>query len=153
MLGYAPHLGEAFCTNFLKKGHERLLTEPICDFWEFRHRRKMLQDCGGKKISYDPRLSEARLATGGDFHGEEPLMRDLTQAIHDTSAVEVEPCWSLVFQRIEARPCSEDLACLRQRVTPHGFKERVSRSDPLQVMLLGCVPISGTARISGCQRR
>jgi hypothetical protein len=153
VLGYTPHLGEAFCTDLLKKGHEGVLPEPICGFGKFRHREQVLWNAGWKKIAQDSWLSEARLAMGSDFDGEEPLMRDLTQAIHDTSAVEVEPCWSLVFQRIEARPFGEDLACLRQRMTPHGFKERVSRSDPLQVMLLGCVTISGTARISGCQRR
>ena len=83
-----------------------MLVQPNVSFGHGYHGGLAVRS-GGGKVSEDVRLPEQRLSPVGQFHGEQPFMDDLPQAIDHAGAVEVETRRNVVIQGMEAGALGE----------------------------------------------
>ena len=60
--------------------------------------RQIIRHGGGTQVAEDIRLTEARGIVVGHLHGEQTLMDDLAETIHDSCTVKVQPRRSFVRQ-------------------------------------------------------
>ena len=68
---------------------------------------------GGREVAEQAGLLEPGLAVLGDLDGEEPLVDDLPEPVHDARPVEVDARRALVLERVEAGALAEDVQRLR----------------------------------------
>jgi len=71
------------------------------------------------------------------------------QAVDDPGPVEVDPCGRVVGQAVETSPAFEVLLGELEGVAADRLEERMPRRYPLQMVLLGSLPMRGKPRILG----
>src|SRR6267378_5054811 len=79
-------------------------------------------------------------------------MNDVTKTIHDPCTIEIETGGAINLQRVKAGSLTERVLGLHVGVPPQSLEQRVSRSDPLKIVLFRGLAVSRKARVP-CRER
>jgi hypothetical protein len=130
-----------------------VLVEPARRLREGRHGRHLGGRVRRREVAQHAGFLELRLAALGYLHGEQPLVNDLAESIHDTRPVEVDTRGMVVLERIEGRTLAEDVKRPRVGVPPDRLEQRMTRRDPLQLLGFGRLTVRRAARVAVCESR
>ena len=75
--------------------------QPSSRLWELHNGRERIRCCSGDKQA---EFAQARRIMQADLYGEQALMHDLAEAVHEAGVVEVYARRLLVTERVKDRP-------------------------------------------------
>ena len=90
--------GEAIVARLFEERREGVLVQPVrrlrqgCDY------RHLGRRVGGCEVPEHAGSCKTGLAMFGDLHGEQPLVNDLPESVHDPGSVEVDSNRPLVLE-------------------------------------------------------
>ena len=129
--GASTGLGPVMSRMLADEGAKLVLMKPTDGLRRPCHRGQGLRRLDRDEVAEDAGLLGDGFTPVRYFDGEEPLVDDPAESVHDPSAIEVNPDRALVLNRVEARPLLERLLRLPDRMAPQSLEERVTGRNPL----------------------
>ena len=77
----------------------------------------------------------------------------MSEPIHDSCTIEIEPCRRCVLQGMEAGALGKGVSAEFEAVPAEGFEQRMPRCNPFEVVFFSSVAIRRQAWVAGCEFR
>ena len=151
--GNALDLGQLLGTHLVQKGQERVFVEPGVRLGKAGRGRQQVRGRGRTQVPDHVRFAQAGRGTVRQFHGEQPLVDDTAEPVHDARPVEVEPGGGGVLQGVEAGAGGTGVPAPGAAVAPECLEQRMAGCDPFEMEAVRGVAVRGQARIACRQRR
>ena len=115
-----------FATRLFQEWVEGVLVKPSRGFRHRRHAGKFIRRLGRREVPQHARFPQRRIAIFHGLHGKEPFMHHVAKSVYNPCAIEVEPGWLIVLERVETSLARSTAG--GQIVVPPGFRGQGNRS-------------------------